>query len=74
LAFKRKLIGIILTGANNDGSNGIKQIKHFGGHTIAQLPASAEVPIMPQSAIDTGCVDKILSLEEITGYIISICH
>jgi two-component system chemotaxis response regulator CheB len=72
-AYKNRLIGIILTGANNDGSFGIKQIKSFGGLTIAQSPETAEVPIMPQSAINTGCVDKSLTLQEIADLINSIC-
>jgi two-component system chemotaxis response regulator CheB len=74
LAYKNQLIGIILTGANNDGAFGIKQINSFGGLTIAQSPESAEVPIMPQAAINTGCIDKIITLEEIAELISSICN
>ncbi|NOU45564.1 MAG: chemotaxis protein CheB [Bacteroidales bacterium] len=73
IAYKNKLIGIILTGANNDGSNGIIQIKTFDGFTIAQSPESAEVAVMPRSAIETGHIDKILPLQEIAAFLVSLC-
>lgn len=64
-AYKNQLIGIILTGANHDGAKGIARIKQKGGYTIAQNPKTAEVPTMPQSAIDTGFVDKVIELDAI---------
>lgn len=65
LAWADRLMGIILTGANNDGAQGISTIKHHGGLTIAQDPASAAHPVMPRAAVDTGNIDKILSVGEI---------
>ena len=59
------VIGIILTGANDDGARGIRCIKQNGGLTIAQDPATAEYPFMPRSAIDLGAVDEVLPLEAI---------
>lgn len=70
-AYREKLIGIILTGANNDGAEGMIIIKQKGGFTIAQNPLEAEFQVMPQSAIDTGKVDLILTLNEITTKIIN---
>lgn len=67
-----KLIGIILTGASSDGSAGIKTIKKMGGFTIAEDPATAEYPVMPQFAIDTDSIDKILTLEKINKFLIDI--
>ncbi len=64
-----KLIGIIFTGANNDGAEGIKAIKKYGGLTIAENPDTAEYSAMPGSAVDTGCVDLIYSKEEIKLYL-----
>ncbi len=64
-----ELIGILLTGANNDGAAGMEKIKELGGLTIAENPQTAEYPAMPQSAIDKGCVDLILNLEEIKSYL-----
>lgn len=73
-AYGDELIGIILTGANNDGSAGISLIKDFGGLTIAQDPATAEFPAMPEFTIATGKIDKIFSLEEISKYLKSIAE
>ncbi len=63
--YQSALIGIILTGANNDGSQGLKRIKERGGLAIVQDPASAEAPTMPEAAIKTTDVDHVLSLQEI---------
>ncbi len=58
-------IGIILSGTGSDGAQGIQAIKEAGGITIAQESASARYAEMPNSAIATGCVDFILTPEEI---------
>lgn len=63
--YRSRLIGIILTGANSDGSKGMQKVKALGGLTIAQDPEGAESPVMPRAAIDSGAVDFILGLEEI---------
>ncbi len=49
--YKNQLIGIVLTGANSDGANGLKTIKEFGGMTIVQNPCHATSPIMPRFAL-----------------------
>lgn len=67
--YGEQLIGILLTGANHDGAKGISVIKKRGGHTIVQNPDSAQCPVMPQAAIDTGDVDTILSIQQITHFI-----
>lgn len=59
------LIGIILSGANNDGAAGVRAIKAAGGLIIAQDPGTAEFPVMPQAAFDTGVVDEVLSISAI---------
>jgi len=61
--FGAECIGIILTGANDDGTAGLFKIHKRGGTTIVQDPASAEVAIMPQSAISAVKVDHIVTLE-----------
>ncbi len=71
VAYSHKLIGIILTGANADGATGLAKIKKFGGLTIVQSPQSAEVPFMPQAAIDGSEVDYILDLKEIASLLSS---
>jgi two-component system chemotaxis response regulator CheB len=64
-AYRHKLIGIILTGANNDGSKGVKRIKEMGGLVIVQDPDTAEVDSMPRAAVLATAVDHLLPLEEI---------
>jgi two-component system chemotaxis response regulator CheB len=69
-AYKDKLAGIILTGANSDGRRGIEIIKSYRGLTIAQDPQEADYPEMPKSAIASGAVDKILSLTDIKKFLL----
>jgi len=63
--FGDRLIAVILTGANDDGADGIRRVKRRGGLTIAQDPAGAARREMPEAAIATGAVDHVLPLEEI---------
>ena len=67
--YKNKLIGLILTGANSDGSQGLKRINDNSGLTLVQDPKTAEVAFMPQAAIDFHKVDYILSLNEIAPFL-----
>jgi len=71
-AYQDKLIGVVLTGSNNDGSKGIKRIKECGGLTIVQQPDTAESSYMPESAIATMQPDYILPLEKIIKLLIEI--
>ncbi|HCY85010.1 MAG TPA: chemotaxis protein CheB [Desulfobacteraceae bacterium] len=73
-AFDSSLIGIVLTGANRDGSQGLKKIKEKGGIAIVQDPKTAEVPVMPREAIHRVKVDHILSLEEIAVFLNNYCR
>jgi two-component system chemotaxis response regulator CheB len=61
-SYGERAIGVILSGSNRDGADGIAAIKGAGGVTIAQDPATAEYRVMPQAAIDTGCVDLVVPL------------
>ncbi len=70
--FKEKNVGVILTGMGDDGAEGITCIKEHGGVTIAQDEDSSVIFGMPQVAIDSGCVDRVLPLKEIGSYIISL--
>ena len=67
-----KSIGIILSGTGSDGSEGVKAIRSEGGITLAQAPKTAKYDGMPNSAIDTDCVDHILSPEEIAEFLSSL--
>jgi two-component system CheB/CheR fusion protein len=64
--FNKELSGcIILSGMGKDGTLGVKSIKDHGGITMVQRPSTATFDSMPRSAIDTGMVDYILSVEEL---------
>ena len=60
-----RVLGVVLTGALDDGTAGIAAIKEAGGVTIVQDPDEAFSPGMPRSAINTGMVDHILALRDI---------
>lgn len=66
-----KLIAIILSGANEDGARGISKIRKNKGITIAQKPDSAECSIMPEAAIKTGNIQKVLTIEQIITFLLS---
>lgn len=67
-----KLVAIIVSGLDGDGAAAMSKIKEVGGITIAQKPETASEPSMPESAIDTGFIDFILTPEEIAKKIIQI--
>ena len=67
-----KLIAVIVSGFDGDGANALCDIRDVGGIVIAQLPASAGQPDMPESAIASGCVDFILPPEQIAAQIVKI--
>ncbi len=69
-----KLIAVIVSGYDGDGAEALCGIQDVGGITIAQRLDTAAQPDMPESAIATGCIDFVLSPEEIAEKIISIAH
>ena len=69
-----KLIAVIVTGFNGDGSAALCEIKEIGGITIAQKLSTANQPDMPESAIASGCIDFVLSPEDIAREIIKIAR
>lgn len=68
--FREKVIAVILTGMGKDGALGIKEVKKYGGFTIAQDEASSIVWGMPKMAIETGCIDKVVNLQDIASEIL----
>lgn len=67
-----KLIAVIVSGYDGDGADALCGIKEIGGVTIAQKLSTAKQPDMPKSAIASGCIDLILSPEDIAGEIVRI--
>nr|WP_320118539.1 chemotaxis protein CheB [uncultured Marinifilum sp.] len=71
-AYGNKLIGVILTGLNQDGAMGLKTIKNHGGIAIVQNPDKAVASIMPQAAISRSDPDYIIDIEYICDKILEI--
>ena len=69
-----KLIAVIVSGYDGDGAEALCGIKQVGGITIAQQLDTASQPDMPKSAIASGCIDFILSPEDIAKEIVRIAH
>jgi two-component system, chemotaxis family, protein-glutamate methylesterase/glutaminase len=69
-----KLIAVIVSGYDGDGAAALCGIKEVGGITIAQKLETAGQPDMPESAIASGCIDFILSPEDIAREIAQIAH
>ena len=64
LAFGVDVIGVVLTGALDDGTAGLQAIKALGGVTVVQDPGEAEAPGMPRSALDHCEIDHCVPLAE----------
>jgi two-component system chemotaxis response regulator CheB len=69
-----KLVAVIVSGYDGDGAAALCGIKEAGGITIAQKLETAGQPDMPESAIASGCIDFILSPEDIAREIVRIAH
>lgn len=71
--YKNELIGILLTGSNNDGSAGLLEIKKHGGKTIVENPVTAFSKTMPYTATTLFNPDYILNLEDIAEKVVELC-
>ncbi|HEY8907507.1 MAG TPA: chemotaxis protein CheB [Rhodoferax sp.] len=67
-----QLVAVIVSGYDGDGAAALCDIREVGGITIAQAPATASRSDMPVSAIDSGCIDLVLSPEDIAKEIVRI--
>lgn len=67
--YKDRIIGILLSGASNDGALGLKKIQEMGGVGLVQKPESCEIPVMPKSAIDLFDVDYIMEPDLLIRFI-----
>jgi len=71
-AYGPRLLGIILTGANEDGAAGLHAVHLAGGVTVVQRPDTAKVPLMVVSALQRNPADFVLSLDEIARLLASL--
>jgi two-component system chemotaxis response regulator CheB len=71
-SYGERLVGVILTGANADGAKGLGRIKEFGGYAVVQDPATAESAPMPNAAIASVRVDRVLPLGRIAPFLVEL--
>ncbi len=71
-AYRDRLIGIVATGANFDGAEGLRYIKDLGGVAIVQDPKTAEMAAMPQAAIEHAKPHLVMPMDGITKYMIEV--
>jgi two-component system chemotaxis response regulator CheB len=71
-AYRERAIAVVLTGSGSDGAMGVRAIKKMGGTVIAQDERTSEFFAMPNAAIETGVVDFVLPLEEISPALVSL--
>lgn len=71
-AYGPGLLGILLTGANHDGAEGLAHIKARGGWTVVQDPGQAQASIMPEAAIRRQAPDLVISLDGIHALLMSL--
>jgi two-component system, chemotaxis family, protein-glutamate methylesterase/glutaminase len=72
--FRNSLIGVVLSGANADGAQGLKAIKERGGLAVVQNPHTAEASAMPKAALEATPVDHILEPDTIGALLTRICN
>ena len=73
-AYRKSLIGVVLTGANSDGASGLKTIKEFGGMTVVQNPCTAVSSVMPRAAVKMAKPVIRLKLEEIADRLMELAY
>jgi two-component system chemotaxis response regulator CheB len=72
MEFGASFTGVVVSGMGRDGADGIAHIKKIGGVTIAQDEKTSSIFGMPKEAIDTGCVDFVLTPDEIRAKLIEL--
>jgi two-component system chemotaxis response regulator CheB len=73
-AYGNRVIGIILSGALDDGTAGLWTVKHYGGVTIVQDPNDAEVPSMPENAIREVKIDHCKRADELSKLLVELSN
>jgi two-component system, chemotaxis family, protein-glutamate methylesterase/glutaminase len=67
--FGPALLGVLLSGANADGAEGLYRIRQAGGFTVAQDPQTAEIDYMPRAAIDRGGACAVVPANDLGSYL-----
>lgn len=69
--WRRRLLGIVLTGANEDGAAGLAAVRRAGGRAVVQRPSEAQASLMPRSALQRVPDALVLGLPEIAGWLVA---
>jgi two-component system, chemotaxis family, protein-glutamate methylesterase/glutaminase len=72
-AYGEDAVGVILTGASDDGAAGLARISRRGGVTVVQEPATAARRTMPDAALAVGAPHRVLALDEIAPFLAKVC-
>jgi two-component system chemotaxis response regulator CheB len=72
--YRDRVVGVVLTGANEDGAAGLAKIKRRGGHAIVQNPVEAERSEMPRAAMRAVKPDAVLALGAIGPALVELCR
>lgn len=72
--FGSKLMAILLSGSNNDGTAGMKVVKEKGGLTVVQDPQTSEISYMPQQALNEARPDYVIDNQELADFIKKIVN
>jgi len=71
-SYGHRAVGVVLTGANEDGTEGLRRISERGGLVVVQDPATAESPVMPSSAVASIPRAKVMSMTEIPAFLATL--
>jgi two-component system chemotaxis response regulator CheB len=71
-AYRERVVGVVLTGANADGAKGLRTIRELGGYGIVQAPESAVGPTMPLAAINIASPDEVVPLERVAERLVAL--
>lgn len=72
VAFKKRVVGVVLSGLLDDGSTGLWWVKEFGGLAVVQDPQEAAFPDMPQNALQNVAVDHVLTIPDMASLLASV--
>jgi two-component system, chemotaxis family, protein-glutamate methylesterase/glutaminase len=71
--WKRRIVGVMLTGMGKDGASGLKAIREIGGYTIAEAESSCIVYGMPKAAVNIGAAMEVVTLTDVQDAILRGC-